>query len=41
MLTDIGEFIVGAYLQLIEECDFIDYNVRPPVEVGKDLVSWT
>ena len=30
MLTDIGEFIVGAYLQLIEECDFIDYNVRPP-----------
>ncbi len=30
MLTDIGEFIVGAHLQLIEECDFIDYNVRPP-----------
>ncbi|MCY4363460.1 MAG: hypothetical protein OXE42_14990 [Gammaproteobacteria bacterium] len=30
MLTDIGEFIVGAYLQLVEECDFIDYNVRPP-----------
>lgn len=30
MLTDIGEFIVGAYLQLIEECDFVDYNVRPP-----------
>ncbi len=30
MLTDIGEFIVGAYLQLIEDCDFIDYNVRPP-----------
>lgn len=30
MLTDIGEYIVGAYLQLIEECDFIDYNVRPP-----------
>jgi hypothetical protein len=30
MLTDIGEFIVGAYLQLIEECDFIDYNIRPP-----------
>jgi len=31
MLTDIGEYIVGAYLKLIEECDFIDYNVRPPV----------
>ena len=30
MLTDIGEFIVGAHLQLIEECDFVDYNVRPP-----------
>lgn len=30
MLTDIGEFIVGAHLQMIEECDFIDYNVRPP-----------
>ena len=30
MLTDIGEYIVGAYLQLIEECNFIDYNVRPP-----------
>ncbi|MFQ5581627.1 MAG: hypothetical protein ACE5F3_03245 [Mariprofundaceae bacterium] len=30
MLTDIGEYIVGAYLQVKEECDFIDYNVRPP-----------
>ena len=30
MLTEIGEYIVGAHLQLIEECDFIDYNVRPP-----------
>ncbi|MDA9983005.1 hypothetical protein N9H39_09820 [Gammaproteobacteria bacterium] len=30
MQTDIGEYIVGAHLQLIEECDFIDYNVRPP-----------
>ena len=30
MLTDIGEYIVGAYLQLILECDVIDYNVRPP-----------
>jgi hypothetical protein len=28
--TDIGEYIVGAYLKIIEECDFIDYNVRPP-----------
>lgn len=30
MLTDIGEFIVGAHLQLIEKCDFVNYNVRPP-----------
>ncbi len=30
MLTDIGEYIVGAYLKLIENCDFVDYNVRPP-----------
>jgi hypothetical protein len=30
MLTDIGEFIVGAHLQLIEKCDFVVYNVRPP-----------
>ena len=30
MLTDIGEFAVGAYLKLVEECDIIDYNVRPP-----------
>jgi len=30
MLTDIGEFIVGAHLKLIEKCNFVDYNVRPP-----------
>ncbi|GJL67024.1 MAG: hypothetical protein NPIRA05_19950 [Nitrospirales bacterium] len=30
MLTDIGEYIVGAHLQLIEKCDFVDYNIRPP-----------
>jgi hypothetical protein len=30
MLTDIGEFIVGGHLQLVEDCDFVDYNVRPP-----------
>lgn len=30
MKTDIGEYLVGAYLRLIEECDFVDYNVRPP-----------
>jgi len=30
MKTDIGEYIVGAYLKIIEECDFVDYNVRYP-----------
>jgi hypothetical protein len=30
MLTDVGEYIVGAYLQLIIGCDVVDYNVRPP-----------
>ncbi len=30
MLTDVGEYIVGAYLKLVEKCDFVDYNVRPP-----------
>jgi hypothetical protein len=30
MLTEVGEYIVGAHLQLVEKCDFITYNVRPP-----------
>ncbi|WP_186082942.1 hypothetical protein [Burkholderia gladioli] len=30
MLTDIGEYIVGAYLQLKLDCDVVDYNARPP-----------
>ena len=30
MKTDIGEYIVGAYLKIIKECDVIDYNVRDP-----------
>jgi len=31
MATDMGEYLVDAYLKLIRECDFVDYNVRPPV----------
>lgn len=27
--TDIGEYLVGAYLNVVEECDFVDYNVHP------------
>jgi len=30
MKTEIGEYIVGAYLKVIKNCDFIDYNVRFP-----------
>ena len=30
MKTEMGEYIVGAYLKLIEGCDVVDYNVRPP-----------
>ncbi|HCL31247.1 MAG TPA: hypothetical protein DIC52_22830 [Candidatus Latescibacteria bacterium] len=30
MLTDVGEYLVGAHLQLVEACDVVDYNVRPP-----------
>ena len=30
MLTDVGEYLVGACLQLLDGCDFVDYNVRPP-----------
>jgi len=30
MLTDIGEYIVGAYLKLKLDCNTVDYNVRPP-----------
>lgn len=29
MKTDIGEYIVGAYLKIVEHCDVVDYNVRP------------
>jgi len=28
--TDIGEYVVGAYLKIIRKCDFVDYNVRTP-----------
>jgi hypothetical protein len=30
MKTNIGEYIVGAYLKIIKDCDFVDYNVRHP-----------
>ena len=30
MATDIGEYIVGAYLKLVNRCDVIDNNARTP-----------
>ena len=30
MPVQMGEYLVGAYLKLIESCDFVDYNVRTP-----------
>ena len=30
MKTDVGEYLVGAYLKLELGCDVVDYNVRPP-----------
>jgi hypothetical protein len=29
MKTEVGEQLVGAYLKLVKECEFISYNVRP------------
>ena len=31
MATEMGELVVGAHLELIQGCDVISYNVRPPV----------
>ena len=28
MTTEIGEYVVGAYLRIVMGCDVIDYNVR-------------
>ena len=30
MSTEMGEYLVGAYLKLVKRCDFVDYNVRTP-----------
>jgi len=28
MKTEMGEYLVGAYLKLVMKCDFVEYNVR-------------
>lgn len=30
MPTEMGEYIVGAYLKLVKGCGVVDYNARPP-----------
>jgi hypothetical protein len=30
MKTEMGEYIAGCYLKLIEKCDVVDYNIRFP-----------
>lgn len=30
MPTEMGEYLVGAYLQAVEKCHVVAYNVRPP-----------
>lgn len=30
MKTEIGEYIIGAYLQIVKGCGVVSYNVRPP-----------
>ena len=30
MNTEMGEYVVGAYLKEALGCDFVDYNIRPP-----------
>ena len=30
MRTEVGEYVVGAWLKLGLDCDVVDYNVRPP-----------
>ena len=32
MRTEIGEYVVGAWLKVVKKCSFIDYNVRPPIK---------
>ncbi len=30
MITEMGEFVVGAWLKEVAGVDFLSYNVRPP-----------
>ncbi len=37
MSARMGEYLVGAYLEVIQKCDFVSYNVRFPEEGLKGL----
>ena len=39
MKTELGEYLVGAYLSQKLECDFIGYNIRPRVSGLKGLAE--
>jgi hypothetical protein len=30
MSVEMGEYLVGAYLKVVERCDFVSYGMRPP-----------
>ncbi|MDP3770241.1 MAG: hypothetical protein Q8R40_04890 [bacterium] len=38
MKTEIGEYIVGAWLKIVQKCDFVSYNVRPPTD-GREALG--
>lgn len=38
-VTEIGEYVVGAYLSLIENCDAVVYNFKLPGEGKKVRMS--
>ena len=40
MKVEIGEYFVGAYLQLIKGGNFINYNVRYPEKGVKGLTEF-
>lgn len=37
MSTEVGEYLVGAYLKMILGCQFVDYNIRTPGGGSKGL----
>jgi hypothetical protein len=40
MKVEMGEYLVGAYLQIVENCDFVNYNVRSPAKGLEGLAEF-